>query len=149
MTFAAPYHILNRNICKIDLTITLALEAISFHNFLKRLHGISCNTYQAFIYLTLFYMGGGWYTPPGGLSFAAHWWVPQIGWFFMSLFLAILELSWTGHFWNFFENFKNFCVDKFFQNRSKGGTILYKSQKVEKGNFFLFQIQFFLLEYEL
>ena len=47
-------------------------------------------------------MGGGWYTPPWWFIVRCYRWVPQTGWFFMSLFLAILELSWTGHFCIFF-----------------------------------------------
>ena len=45
----------------------------------------------------------------------------------------------------FFENFKNFRVDKFFQNRSKGGTLLYKNQKNQKKAFFCCKSYFFYL----
>ena len=48
-------------------------------------------------------------------------------------------------FWIFFENFKNFRVDKFFQNRSKGGTHLYKNQKNQKRHFFCCKSYFFYL----
>ena len=42
--------------------------------------------------------------------------MPRMGWFFMTLFLSILERSWVGHFWDFFLKFpKNFtstpCVN--------------------------------------
>ena len=84
---------------------------------------------------------GGVIHPPGCLSLVAHWWMPQIGWFFMRLFLAILAISWTGHFCQFFENCKNFRVDIFFQNRSINRSFY---TKIKKRHFFLMQIIFFL-----
>ena len=92
---------------------------------------------------------GGCDTPPlGGLSFAAHRWVPQTGWFFMSLFLAILELSWTGHFWNFFWKFQKFSRRQIFpKSIQRGDPSIQKSKKSKKA-FFLLQIIFFLPKYE-
>ena len=35
--------------------------------------------------------------------------MPQMDWFFMNLFLSLLERSWVGHFWDFILKFpKNF-----------------------------------------
>ena len=98
--------------------------------------------------LTLFYMGGCDTPPLGGLSFAAHRWVPQTGWFFMSLFLAILELSWTGHFWNFFWKFQKFSRRQIFpKSIQRGDPSIQKFKKSKKG-IFLLQIIFFLPKYE-
>ena len=93
--------------------------------------------------------GGECDTPPfGGLSFATHRWVPQTGWFFMSLFLAILELSWTGHFWNFFWKFQKFSRRQIFpKSIQRGDPSIQKSKKSKKG-IFLLQIIFFLPKYE-
>ena len=95
-------------------------------------------------------MGGGCDTPPlGGLSFAAHRWVPQTGWFFMSLFLAILELSWTGRFWIFFWKFRKFLRRQIFpKSIQRGDPSIEKSKKSKKAFFFLLQIIFFLPKYE-
>ena len=90
-------------------------------------------------------MGGGWYTPLGGLSFAAHRWVPQTGWFFMSLFLAILELSWTGHFWIFFWKFQKFSRRQIFpKSIQRGDPSIQKSKKSKKA-FFCCKSYFFYL----
>ena len=48
-------------------------------------------------------------------------------------------------FGNCFKNFKKFCVKYFFRTQSKGGTILCKSQKVEKVKFFFSESYFFYL----
>ena len=94
--------------------------------------------------LTLFYMRGLWYIPswlfivcrssvgaPNRLIF--YEFVP-------CNIRTVLDRSFLKFF---FENIKNFRVDKFFQNRSKGGTLLYKNQKNKKTHFFLLQIIFF------
>ena len=63
--------------------------------------------------------GGVKLTPPCRLSYVNRCWMPQMGWFLVTLFVAILEKSWRGHFWNFFENFKIFHENEFFQNFRK------------------------------
>ena len=90
-------------------------------------------------------MGGCDTPPPGGLSFAAHRWVPQTGWFFMSLFLAILELSWTGHFWIFFWKFQKFLRRQIFpKSIQRGDPSIQKSKKSKKA-FFCCKSYFFYL----
>ena len=84
-------------------------------------------------------------TPHGRLSFAAHRWMPQIGWFFMSLFLAILEMSWTGHFWQFFWKFQKILRRQFFPKSIQRGTLLYKNLKNQKKAFFCCKSYFFYL----
>ena len=76
----------------------------------------------SFHFLTLFYMGGGQKDPPGWLFYDNPWGMPQMGWFFMTLFLSILERSLVGHFWNFFLKFlKNFTSTFFFTYIPKVG----------------------------
>ena len=68
-------------------------------------------------------MGGGVKsTPPGWLLYANPWGMPRMDWFFMTLFLSILERSWVGHFWDFFLKFpKNFTSTIFSIYNPKGG----------------------------
>ena len=75
------------------------------------------------VVLTLFYMGGGVKsTPPGWLLYANPRGMPRMDWFFMTLFLSILERSWVGHFWDFFLKFpKNFTSTIFSTYNPKGG----------------------------
>ena len=124
-----------------------------FYWFLLNLYGFCEGSINSSLYkllfslLTLFYMGGCDTPPLGGLSFAAHRWVPQTGWFFMSLFLAILELSWTGHFWIFFWKFQKFSRRQIFpKSIQRGDPSIQKSKKSKKA-FFLLQIIFFLPKY--
>ena len=72
--------------------------------------------------LTLFYMGGDQNDPPDWLSYSNPRGMPWMGWFFMTLFLAILESSWVVHFWDFFLKFpKHFTSTIFFAYNPKGG----------------------------
>ena len=80
--------------------------------------------------------GGGRIFPPGRLSLSNRRWMLQMGWFFMTLFLPILERSWRGHVWKLFWKFQKFLRRQFFQNSIQRGTILCKIQKVEKFKFF-------------
>ena len=86
--------------------------------------------------LTLFYMGGGQKDPPGWLSYTNPQGMPQMGWFFMTLFLSILERSWVGHFWDFFlKNQKNFTSTIFSTYNPKGGPF-YASVRTPSPSFF-------------
>ena len=75
-----------------------------------------------FCALTLFYMGRIKMIPPDWLSYSNPHGMPWMGWFFMTLFLAILESSWVVHFWDFFLKFpKNFTSTIFSTYNPKGG----------------------------
>ena len=80
------------------------------------------NTFMnVMIYLTLFYMGWVKSTPLGWLLYANPRGTPQMNWFFMTLFLSILERTWVGHFWDFFlKNPKNFTSTIFSIYNPKG-----------------------------
>ena len=66
--------------------------------------------------------GGVKSTPPGWLLYANPRGMPRLDWFFMTLFLSILERSWVGHFWNLFLKFpKKFASTIFFTYIPKGG----------------------------
>ena len=66
--------------------------------------------------------GGVKSTPPGGLSYANPRGMPRMNWFFMTLFLSILERSWVGHFCDFFLKIpKNFTSKIFSIHNPKGG----------------------------
>ena len=72
--------------------------------------------------LTLFYMGGIKLIPPDWLSYTNPRGTPWMDWFFMTLFLSILERSWVGHFWDVFLKFpKNFTLTIFSIYNPKGG----------------------------
>ena len=65
------------------------------------------------VYLALIFLCLNYSNPRG---------MPWMGWFFMTLFLVILESSWVVHFWVFFYKFPNkFYVNNFFHIQSKGG----------------------------
>ena len=63
--------------------------------------------------LTLFYMGGQ-IDPHCQLLYVNCCWMPQMGWFLVTLFLAILENSWGGHFWNLSQKW---IFSKFLKNQ--------------------------------
>ena len=64
--------------------------------------------------LTLFYMEGIKSISPDWLSYTNLCGMLWMDWFFMTLFLSILERSWEGHFWNFFlHELSNFNPSKF------------------------------------
>ena len=97
--------------------------------------------------LTLFYLGevfnpilhggGGQKDPPDWLLYANPQGMPQMGWFFMTLFLSILERSWVGHFWDFFlKNPKNFTSTIFSTYNPKGGPF-YASVRTPSPSIFL------------
>ena len=69
--------------------------------------------------LTLFYLGGS--KRSGWLLCTTPQRMPQIGWFFMILFLLTFERSLVGHFWDFFLKIsKNFTLTIFFIQNQKG-----------------------------
>ena len=94
--------------------------------------------------LTLFYMGGGRIFPPDWLSLSNRRWMLQMGWFFMTLFLPILERSWRGHVWKLFWKFQKFLRRQFFQNSIQRGDHSMQKSESRKSLIFLFQILFFL-----
>ena len=74
--------------------------------------------------------GGEESSPPGRLSLSNRRWMPQMGWFFMTLFLSISERSWLGHFWDFFlkkfqkwplQDFSNIATNKVTKNQPVWG----------------------------
>ena len=59
-------------------------------------------------------------------------------WFFMTLFLSILERSWVGHFWDFFLKFpKNFTSTIFSTYNPKGGPFYASVRTPFAHNFFV------------
>ena len=88
--------------------------------------------------LTLFYMGGVKKTPLDWLSYANPRGMPKMGWFFMTLYLSILERSWEGHFWHFFLKFpKNFASTIFSTYNPKGGPFYASVRTPFARNFFV------------
>ena len=66
--------------------------------------------------------GGVELTPPGWLLYANPRGMHRMDWFFMTLFLSILERPWVGHFWDFFLKFpKKFTSTIFSTYNPKGG----------------------------
>ena len=76
--------------------------------------------------------GGEESSPPGRLSLSNRRWMPQMGWFFMTLFLPILERSWRGHFWKLFWKFQKFWRRQFFQNSIQRGDHSMQKSKSRK-----------------
>ena len=74
-----------------------------------------------FCALTLFYMGRIKMIPPDWLSYSNPHGMPWMGWFFMTLFLAILESSWVVHFWDFFLKFPKKFTSTFFSHTIQRG----------------------------
>ena len=115
--------------CGHGMTFTL------HHTTLKSVH---------FHSLTLFYMGGGIKSiPPNWLLYTNPHWMPWMDWFFMTLFLSILERSWVGHFWDFFLKFpKNFTSTIFSIYNPKGGPFYASVRTPFARNFFvLFRVK--------
>ena len=79
---------------------------------------------------------GGKNLPPGRLSLSNRRWMPQMGWFFMTLFLPILERSWGGHFWKLFWKFQKFWRRQFFQNSIQRGDHSMQKSKSRKSQIF-------------
>ena len=101
--------------------IKMTLNFLITHLPMENLNSLDQNHNTGGPPLTLFYMGGQ-KDPLGWLSYANPRGMPQVGWFFMTLFLSILERSWVGHFWNFFlKNPKNFTSTIFSTYNPKGG----------------------------
>ena len=77
-------------------------------------------------------MGGGRIFPPGWLSLSNPFWMPQMGWFFMTLFLPISEKSWRP-FLDFRSKIsKTFSETVFLEFDSNGGPFYAKIKKVKK-----------------
>ena len=103
-------------------------------------HLLSIKDWIVLCFLTLFYKGAGQEDPPlpGWLSYANPRGMPRMGWFFMTLFLSILERSWVGHFWNFFlKNPKNFTSTIFSTYNPKGGPFYASVRTPFARNFFV------------
>ena len=82
--------------------------------------------------------GGVKSTPPGWLLYANPRGMPRMDWFFMTLFLSILERSWVGHFWDFFLKFpKNFTSTIFSIYNPKGGPFYASVRTPFARNFFV------------
>ena len=80
--------------------------------------------------------GGGSNWSPDGLSYTNPCGMPWMGWFFMTLFLSILERSWVGHFWDFFLKFpKNFSFTIFSTYNPKGGPFYTRKNALIFGSF--------------
>ena len=63
--------------------------------------------------------------------------MPQIGWFFMTLFLSTFERSWVSHFWGFFLKIsKNFTLNFFFRQNPKEGPFYTCKNAFIFGSFF-------------
>ena len=118
-------------------------EDYSFRSthYSKNIQNCSLKNQEArmFCLLTLFYMGGGVKsTPPGWLLYANPRGMPRMDWFFMTLFLSILERSWVGHFWDFFLKFpKNFTSTIFSIYNPKGGPFYASVRTPFARNFFV------------
>ena len=66
--------------------------------------------------------GGTQNDPPDWLLYSNPRGMPWMGWFFMTLFLVMLESSWVVHFWDFFLKFpKNLCRQFFPHKIQRGG----------------------------
>ena len=77
-------------------------------------------------------------TPPGWLLYANPRGMPRMDWFFMTLFLSILERSLVGHFWDFFLKFpKNFTSTIFSTYNPKGGPFYASVRTPFARNFFV------------
>ena len=76
-----------------------------------------------FLWINPILHGGDQIDPPDGLSYTNPRGMPWMDWFFMTLFLSILERSWVGHFCDFFLKIpKNFTSTIFSIYNPKGGS---------------------------